>query len=428
MAFAATTAQLEEAQSLLDANKVGEAFVLLKGAHEGETASTQEFFLLGISAKLSGKFAEAEKYFKAALEREPNAGRIRLELAEVLFRQGKLDQSRQAILSVKAQNTPPQVAKNLDNFLAQIEQAKANPNRAASGSQKSWNAYITAGLSSDSNVNAGPSTSRVFLYGLPFDLSSSAQETSDTAYFVRAGVNHQTQLDSSLLWRSGANVSFNNYSKANSYDIRSLNVSTGPVFATSTKSSLSVPITFNLQRYNSQGGWYSQNWGVAPRFSYKLQDNMQLYIDSSISRKRFRNNDARNLTAYTFNPSINYQPRASGNVAFGLNFGRENSGQDIYSNDVLGAYVGYQHSFKQQGITAGITASYTDTNFEGIQAAYTQARHDVSRKISANISYAIPQMDGMTVQGSVIYQDNDSNLDINTYDRTQFSLSLTKSF
>jgi hypothetical protein len=37
-------------------------------------------------------------------------------------------------------------------------------------------------------------------------------------------------------------------------------------------------------------------------------------------------------------------------------------------------------------------------------------------------------MDGMTLQGSVSYQNNDSNLDLNTYNRTLFSLSLTKRF
>ena len=93
-----------------------------------------------------------------------------------------------------------------------------------------------------------------------------------------------------------------------------------------------------------------------------------------------------------------------------------------------GAYIGYQHIFREQGIRASITASYTSTQFDGIQAAYTEAREDVSRKLSASVTYTIPEMDGLSLLGSVSYQDNDSNLDINTYERTQFSLSLTKRF
>jgi tetratricopeptide (TPR) repeat protein len=426
--YAATNAQLEEAQGFLDADNPAKALSLLESSYDVKTASIQEFFLLGIAAKLSEKYSHAETYFSQALKREPNAGRIRLELAEVLFRQGKLDQSREAILTVKSHNPPPQVAKNLDNFLAQIDEAKANPNKLYGNPRKSWSAYITAGVNFDSNVNAGPNTDTVFLYGLPFNLSSNAQETSDTAYFIRAGINHQSQLNRGLLWRSGANIFFNNYSTADSYDTRSLNFSTGPLFIRSVKSSLAFPVTFNLQKYDSQSGWYSQSWGLAPHLSYKLQDNIQLHVGSSLSRKRFKNDRTRDLTAHTFSPSINYQIIQNGNLAFGLNFGHENSKQDIYSNDVLGTYVGYQHFFKEQGIATGITASYTDTKFEGIQRAYTKARNDLSKRISLNVSYLIPGVSGLSLRGDVSYQDNDSNLGINTYDRTNFSISLTKSF
>jgi hypothetical protein len=159
-----------------------------------------------------------------------------------------------------------------------------------------------------------------------------------------------------------------------------------------------------------------------------VRNNLQFYLSASASHKRFNGNGNRDLNSYTLNPSVNFQPHANGNIALGFNFGREDSDLDIYTNDVRGVYLGYQHNFREQGIRASITASYTDTQFEGIQAAYTIARHDVSQKISASVSYTIPQMDDMSVLGSVSYQNNDSNLDINKYERTLFSLSLTKRF
>jgi hypothetical protein len=72
--------------------------------------------------------------------------------------------------------------------------------------------------------------------------------------------------------------------------------------------------------------------------------------------------------------------------------------------------------------------NWKDTQFDGIQAAYTVARHDVSRKLSASMTYALPQLEGASITGTASYQDNNSNLDINTYERTQFSLSVTKRF
>lgn len=427
-ALAASPEQLRQAEQLLAADQAGQALGFLEAAHNPQTATTQEFFLLGISAKFSGNLAKAERYFRSALAREPGAGRIRLELAEVLFRQGKFGDSRSELVTVRGMNPPEQVRQNIDVFIAQVEAAKADPNRVAQGPKKNWSAYITAGFTSDSNVNAGPDTDTVFLYGLPFTLSSSAQETKDTAFFLRAGINHQAQLDNGVLWRSSANIGVTRYFESSAYNTTSLNLSSGPAFPIGERGGLSFPITYEVQRYDEQGSWYSQSWGIAPRFQYALQDNLQFYLDTSITRKRFNGASNRDLTAYTFNPSLNFQPHENGNIAVGLQYGRENSGLDIYSNTVRGAYLGYQHVFREKGVQASITASYTNTRFDGIQAAYTEARHDVSRRISFSISYAVPNFESVSIVGTASYQDNHSNLPINTYERTQFSLSFTKRF
>lgn len=427
-ALAATRAQMTQAEQLLGADKSGEALALLEAAHNPATASVQEFFLLGLSAKLSEDLGKAEQYLRSALQGDPNAGRIRLELAEVLFRQRKLDASRAQLVTVRNGNPPEQVRQNVDGFIAKIDTIKANPNRQAQGPQKNWSAYITTGFTSDSNVNAGPDTGTVFLYGLPFTLSPAAQETNDGAWFVRVGGSHQFQLDNGVVWKSRANLSFNNYFSADAYDTTTLSASSGPSFRIGEKVGVSIPITFNMQSYNEQGGWYSQSWGIAPSLQYKLRDNLQFYLSASASHKRFNGNASRDLNSYTFNPSMNFQPNKNGNIALGFNFGREESDLDIYTNDVRGVYLGYQHNFREQGIRASVTASYTDTQFEGIQAAYTVARHDVSRKLSASMTYALPQLKGASVTGTASYQDNNSNLPINTYERTLFSLSFTKRF
>ena len=426
--LAATPAQLAQAQQYLSAEQPQQAFAMLEAAHDPAAASTQEYFLLGISAKLSNQLDKSEQYFRSALALEPSAGRIRLELAEVLYRQGKLDDARAELVAVRATSPPEQVLQNIEGLIAQVDQARANPNAGPQGPQENWSAYITAGFTSDSNVNAGPDSDTVFLYGLPFTLSSGAQETQDTAFFVRTGINHQTQLDNGIVWRSSANFSFSAYAEASAYDTTSISASTGPSLQLSDQVGLSVPINYNLQRYNEQGSWYSQSWGIAPRLQYAAQDNLQFYLDTSLSRKRFNDNGGRDLTAFTFNPSLNFQPSENGNIAVGLQYGHEKSGLDIYSNIVRGAYIGYQHNFREQGLRASITASYTSTQFEGIQAAHTEAREDVSRKLSASLTYTIPEMDGLSVLGSVSYQDNESNLDINNYNRVLFSLSLTKRF
>lgn len=427
-ALAATPAQMAQAEQFLGAENSQEALALLEAAHNPATATVQEFFLLGLSAKLSEDLEKAEHYLRAALQVEPNAGRIRLELAEVLFRQRKLDESRAELVSVRSLNPPEQVLQNIAGFITQIDAAKANPNKHAQGPQKNWSAYITTGFTSDSNVNAGPNVDTVFLYGLPFTLSPEAQETSDGAWFSRTGINHQVKLNNSVVWKSRINLSFNNYFSMDAYDTTGLSASTGAFFHLGKKTEVSVPITFNMQSYTEQSDWYSQSWGIAPNLQYKIKDNFQLYLSASATHKRFNGNTNRDLNSYTFNPSVNLQPTKNGNIALGFNYGREVSELDIYTNEVRGLYLGYQHNFHEQGIRASITASNTNTQFKGIQAAHTVARHDESRKLSASMTYTIPKFKGVSVTGTASHQNNNSNLSINNYERTQFSLSFTKRF
>ena len=211
---------------------------------------------------------------------------------------GKLDDSRAELVAVRSMNPPEQVRQNIDGFIAQVDQARANPNAGPRGPQKNWSAYITAGFTSDSNVNAGPDTNTVFLFDLPFTLSSDAQETSDTAFFVRTRINHQAQLDNGVVWRSSARLNFNSYFEAVDYDITSIYASTGPSFQINDQTGLSIPVTYNLLSYNEQGSWYSQSWGIAPRLQYAAQDNLQLYLDISLSHKRYNNDGDRDLTAF----------------------------------------------------------------------------------------------------------------------------------
>lgn len=426
--IAATPEQLQQAERFLASDKSIQALELLEAVHNPQTANIQELFLLGMSAKLSGSLSKAERYLRSALSRQPEAGRIRLELAEVLFRQGKFDDSHIELATVREMNPPEQVLQNVNLFIAEVEAAKADPNHGDQKPKKNWSAYITAGLISDNNVNAGPDTDTVLMYGLPFTLSTTAQKTKDTAIFLRMGLNYQAQTDNGIIWRNNVNIGFTRYTESKAYNTTNLNLSFGPDFSLGERGVTSFPVTYEVQRYDEQGSWNSQSWGIAPRFQYALHDNVQWYLDASISRKRFNDTNNRDLTAYTLNPSMNFKPYDNGNFTVGLQYGREESGLNIYSNTVRGAYIGYQHIFREQGVQVSVTTSFTDSKFDGIQAAYTVPRHDVSRKISANVSYAIPQLQNMTLQGSVSYQDNDSNLDINNYNRSQFSLSITKSF
>jgi len=400
-----------------------------------ENLSIQSLFSNGMESKNGENYSDAELYFRAALDDEPNAGRIRLELAEVLAQQSKFAEARRELEIVKASNPPEAVQQNIDEFLRQITAVEADPRRRASfsnDSNRSWNAFISAGLGYDSNVNGGPDDDSIFLYGLPFRLSNDAQETDDEFWTLSGGINHRLPINETVSLQSSLRGSFTDYFNADPYDTFSVQAASGPSFKIGKQALLSVPLTARTQSYTDSGEtWYSSSFGVAPQLRYALNKNTELGFGASLSRRIYDGNSERNLTAWSVNPYLVFRPVLAGSLRVGFNYGQENSGLDIYSNDVIGGYVSYEHKFQvtpKHAFTASVNASYTETRFDGIQAAFTEARHDSSPSITGSLSYALPFDLSSSITASASYQNNNSNLDINEYDRTRFSLTFTKRF
>lgn len=219
-ALAANTEQdLQQAVSLLQAGSPQQSYERLLQNHEPDSQNPQEWFLLGISAKQSGRLEEATGYFERLLEIDPNASRAKLELAEIAYQQGNGSEAKQLLLDVKAASPPAGVVATIDRFIANIA---ANEQQ-----QKSWRLRASLGWMHDTNANAGPDVDSVLLYGLPFVLSTDAKETSDDALVARLGFDHVKGISNTLSWQTNLSASWTDYRDLNNLDALYLSFSTG---------------------------------------------------------------------------------------------------------------------------------------------------------------------------------------------------------
>ncbi len=425
--FATTAADMAQAEQFLAEKKPLEALRLLERVYDPATAGPQELFLLGVAAKQGGRLKKAEGYFQKARDLAPNAGRIRLELAEVLYLNGNYDASRSELLAVQSLNPPPTVAKNVGNFLTQVDAAKVDPSIAPKA-PKNWSGYVSFGVMSDSNINSGPTTNTVQIFGLPFTLSQDAKATKDDAVFLRTGINHSLKLSDTLSWQSSFGLSFQDHLVTNGYDTSSLNLSTGFTKAISKRFALSLPLDYSIQFDNSKADWTSKTFGTGASIQYSLNENRQMALNTSISKKDVNGSSDRSSISITVNPSLNLQVSPNSSWAIGLRYAREVAGSDVYSNSARGIYIGYQHAFESVGMKLNLTASQTETDFDGIQAAYGVARRDVLQQLNIGLSYGVPSWKGVELSGALNIQGNQSTIGMNQYDRSQVTVSLTKKF
>ncbi len=74
-----------------------------------------------------------------------------------------------------------------------------------------------------------------------------------------------------------------------------------------------------------------------------------------------------------------------------------------------------------------LSSSFSTTDYEGEEVAYSRGREDTSESISGNFSYFIENIkSNLSINTS--YTKNESNIEMYRYDRTQVGISLSRSF
>lgn len=414
VSFANTEVYLEARKAMVS-GEAKTAYELLIPSYNDGSVDNNSLFLLGLSSKEQGKLDESKKYFTELLAKDKNAHRVKLELADIHFRQGKKAQAKSLLLEVKATNPPTKVGANIDAFLAHIEK----------GDPKSWNAFASFGLMYDTNANQGPETDTVLLYNLPFNLSSDAKNQDDWANVFKLGVNHSHKLKSGATFQTGANVSFNKYRTLYSFDSLSLSLSAGPSWQ-KDKWSFSIPYIFNVVKIGHDDDWYSINNGLSPQFGFQVRKNVILQGNLSYSKKRYLTNSDRDGHSFMLNTSVRYSLDANRYVSASIYKGLEESGIKTSSNDSSGINLGYYHALGKLW-NVYVSPSISKTDYRGVEAAYGKDREDTQLALTANINYLIKPINS-NLTFSYTWTKNISSIEMYEYDRKQFMLSVFRAF
>ena len=269
--------------------KAKEAHLLLKPGYDSKHTHPQELFLLGLTAKKSGKLEAATAYLEYALKIDPKASRIKLELAVVYYQLQKKQEAKKLFQEVKASNPPARVRKNIEKFLVSLNRKPP----------KNWQASASVGVVYDTNANAGPSVDTVTLFGLPFTLSSDAQSTSDKAVVLSADGSYTLPLSNEVAWKSSIYIKKTDYATLHDLDSLYAYASTGFLWQPKKNVLLTLPLFGNIVDYGSSEKYYYHSIGVSPSVRFSLNQQLSLTLNSSLSRKLYRDNHERDLTAWS---------------------------------------------------------------------------------------------------------------------------------
>lgn len=414
---------LQQATSLLNGGKPAQAYQLLKQNYEQGKASNQELFLLGMSAKQSGNIGVAKQYFEQLLKRDPNAARVKLELAETVFQQGDKQYARNLLVDVKKLNPPQGVLQNINGFIAQID----NPNMARRSTDRvQWNFWGEAGVIVDSNANAAPVIDTVTMYNIPFTLSDDAKATDDVAKVVKLGVSNAIALGNKATWQTHLSAHWQDYNKLSQLDSLQLSLQTGPYIALSPQASLNVPITANRVKIGHNQSYYYYSYGISPRLTYRFNPQLSLNTGLSVSKRKYNSDNKPDVTTISLSPSLQYVLSPNDIIGGGLTLGKIESDNDFDSNNSLGVFANYRHQF-ENGFSTALSVGYEGQEYDGKEPAFSEIRKDKLFNASVSATKHIEAIDA-DVSLSVSYSKNNSNLPLYDYKRVQTYLGINKSF
>ena len=410
---------LKEAVTLLRANKTQEAYDHLLKEHDSKSNNPQAWFLLGMAAKKVGDYGNAEIYFNKVIELDPNAVRVKLEMAELAYLRGNLEGAKNLLLDAKTFNPPEQVAETIDRFVVGLSANATNKKE-----HKNWRLWASLGWLYDTNANAGPNVDRVTFYGLPFTLSSSARASEDSAVRARFGLDHLASISTDMGWQSNVSLSWTDYKDLNNLDTLYMSASTGLAWKQGNNGVWSVPVVLDWVNFGYDNSYFSYSYGVAPQYRYKLNAQTTLGAAASLSERKYDILSNREVLAWGFSPSIRHVINPETVIRLRANVTKEQSGLQYFSNDEWGVGGDFHHNMTDD-LLVGLQGSYSRAYFNASEPAYTEARNESTIRAGINMVYHIDMIDADAI-ASAIHTKNNSNIPLYNHSREQIGLSFRK--
>jgi hypothetical protein len=210
------------------------------------------------------------------------------------------------------------------------------------------------------------------------------------------------------------------------YDSYQFNISSGLIFGWD-KLSLTTPVNYNITKIGYGNPYYSMTYGFTPNLSYIFTKSLMGNLGFGINKKSFYQNPQDGSMVYSMTPSLSYGIDNTSSITLGSNIQDEISRNETKDNLSYGLNGSY---FKQFNKSHGIftQASYTRTNYRGVQVAYDgELRKDSNYGLGINYNYTLAKYNTNLGVG-YNYMMNNSPIELYEYTKQIISFNITKRY
>jgi tetratricopeptide (TPR) repeat protein len=419
-ALAQTDQVLDQARKLLEAKRAKEAYDLLRPLEPKRAGEIEFDYLLGISALDAGDAQSAVFALERVLAVNPNYLQARAEIARAYFVLGEKENARREFQSVRAQNPPEQARQTIDRYLSALEPQTTQ-----------FRAFVEVAAGWDSNVNSATGRSTIAipaLGGAIGTLNPAAQ--SQSAWFGGLGAGASISHAVAEEWALLGNVAYAgkwNGNNQSEFDTGQWDAGLGARWARGADQILAIGQGQDFRLDNNN---YRTSLGGTAQWLHNFSDTRQSTLFGQYAALRYPDQSPRNANRWIVGAAYSqafggpYNP-----VGYISGYGGDEPTTDSAFSYLgyrpIGVRIGGQLAFAPQWIGFA-SASWENRRYGGVDPTFLVTRED--NQYDARIGLAYGFLPKWTLTPQVAYTKNNSNIELNEYNRTVAGVTVRRDF
>lgn len=394
----------------------------------------EEAYQKALDLRAGGDLFGAIDSLNNILSNRPTSHRARLELAVSYYRAARYEDALEHARKVLADpTTPPKVRDTIELFLDQVAAIKAADDQA----RHRYSASISIGAGHDDNVNVGPNQDTFDINGSEFRLIAGGGEQTDAFTSINLRGDHTYRMAGSvgigerpvqMLWQSNASIYRKEYQDEHPYTTDVVSFSTGPAWVSRTNWRAAINLQADYLRLGDDA--LALYTSLNPSYTLISGANEYNFRGQWLYRE-FMTNDNEDREGNRFGLGFDFLHRISSTLTFqsGIGGHSQEAREDHQEYD---AYEGYLSLYwlGWSGGAAYAQVNYEETDYDGKEILFGTGREEREQRYVLGLTHNFKDgtMGGWGLGARLAYTDTHANIDIYEYDRTEFTVDVTRRF
>jgi len=409
----------DRARRLLQEKNPQAAYQLLQPLESQRAGNPEYDYLLGISALDSGERERAVFALERVLAVNPNHAQARAEIARAYFLLGEKENAKREFESVRATNPPEAVKQTIDRYLSAL---------GASPTQLSG--FLEIGVGWDTNVNSATANSQIAipaLGGIVATIGPTGVKIHDSFMTAGGGINLVREFTPEWALVAGAAVN----GKFNTHETEfNTGIVDGNLGLRWSRGKDAITAGYQGQDFRVDNDDFRKSNGVVAQWQHSYSEYSQGTLFVQEANLTYPSQSIRDARRTIVGVAFGYgwdTPRKP--VIFGSLYGgkekEKDSDQPQLGHKPIGVRFGGQVNMGANSVLFGLV-SYERRVYDGDDPLFLMTRRDKQTDIRLGVNYTLRP--GWLLVPQIAYTSNQSNIDLDKYDRTVASLTLRKTF